>query len=293
MKANRQRRKISRQLANPLDVHSIKPTSLRDLGSDYVPAFVTFIDVLGFKRKVETQCAAEINAALDGVAQFATLGQRRNDVYAQEKHLPMVLQFSDSIVRVQPVVSIDDNLHALNLFHGEITSLLLAQGNLACNGVFLRGGMTFGQVCVHKDRIFGPAFVSAYQIESQLALYPRIVVDEHLLNHSPSNPLTETVDFHTWSSASSQLQEYLFQADDGLYSLDYLPHLMDAERSDSAITAGTVVSAHKTRLDCELSKPESKVPAVRSKLNWLASYHNHVVRRFSRKLGDDLYVDLR
>jgi hypothetical protein len=70
----------------------------------------------------------------------------------------------------------------------------------------------------------------------QLALYPRIVVDDRLVSYSEGNPLAESVTHDEWGEASSELLDYLFRAEDGLYSLHYLPHLMDAERSDKSIS---------------------------------------------------------
>jgi len=172
--------KRSMQKSSSNEVKKRKPTSLRDLGTDYRQAFVTFIDVLGFRRIVSDKKAEEINIILDKMGFFSMQPQLRHNPYSQTKHLPMVLQFSDSIIRIQPVAEDDDNISILDLYHGEITSLLLAQGNLVCNGVLVRGGFTYGKVCVHKDRIFGRAFNNAHHIESSLALYPRIVVDECL-----------------------------------------------------------------------------------------------------------------
>jgi hypothetical protein len=278
----------NRPLWRSLQVTDESPTLLRDLGVDYVTAFVTFLDILGFRKMVERRGAQEINTALDGLAVFSALPQKRREIYAQERHLAMVLQFSDSIIRVQPVDLTNDEVSALDFFHGEITSLLLAQGNLACNGILVRGGMTFGEVCVQGNRVFGPAFNDAYKIESQLALYPRVAVDDRLVRYSDDNPLAESVTYDEWGEAYSELLDYLFRAEDGLYSLHYLPHLMEAERADKSITQRDVIAAHKACIEKQLSSDACKDAGVRSKLKWLGSYHNRVARR----LGDDLYVDL-
>lgn len=186
-----------------------KPTSLRDLGPKYSTAFVTFIDILGFKELVVKQKAEKLNSILDKMCFFFTSqSQQRREPYCLEKHLPMILQFSDSIVRIQPVTTSDQETSVLDFFVGELEALLLAQGNLICNGVLIRGGLTYGEVCVHKDRIFGPAFMRAYQIESSLARYPRIVIDDALCQNGSSNPLYANYGHLEWSSAMWQILEF-------------------------------------------------------------------------------------
>src|SRR4249919_3764141 len=107
------------------------PTGLRDSGPEYVNAFVTFIDVLGFRELLSSLSPDEINSRLDAMLLFGQLPQRRSEKYAQPDFAPMVIQFSDSIVRIQPAGHAEgDDL--CDLFIGEIHALLLMQGNLAC-----------------------------------------------------------------------------------------------------------------------------------------------------------------
>jgi hypothetical protein len=213
------------------------PTSLRDLGVNYQKAFVTFIDILGFRQIVCEKLSSEINSILDLMNFVVNLPQRRSPPYDDTKYLPMVLQFSDSIIRIQPVDEIDIE----TFIYEEICSLIIAQGNLVCKGFLVRGALTYGDICVHKNRILGPAFNKAYFLESSIAIYPRIIVDELLCK---MNGETLKRDF------------------DGQWYIDYLPHLYDAER-DSNITGIDVLLAHRDSLiqlvETAKEKNDSKV----------------------------------
>ncbi len=264
-----------------------KPTSLRDLGTSYRQAFVTFIDVLGFRQIVSDKKPEEINIILDKMGFFSNQPQLRHDPYDQTKHLPMVLQFSDSIIRVQPVDENDQNISILDFFHEEITTLLLAQGNLVCNGVLVRGGLTYGKVCVYKDRIFGPAFNNAYFIESSLARYPRIVIEECLCSYGNSNPVLKNVSYHDWCSVSSQIYDYLERADDGQWAINYLPHLYEAHRT-SNIKNSEVLTAHRDQLTKLLRAAKvNGRPEVLAKIRWVVSYHNRIIKNNFRRLLEE------
>lgn len=275
------------------------PTRLRDLGDGYQKAFVTFIDILGFKDMVERLEPQNINKVLDAMQMFSSLPQRRRTPFNSPENLPIVVQFSDSIIRIQPTRNANENESVLNFFVSELRSLLLAQGNLACNGVLIRGGVTYGDICVHKERIFGPAIVRAYKIESVLARYPRIIVDETLCIGSTENLIARAVGNSLWKIAGSEVLEYLHRSDDGQWSINYLLHMHDAQRDDGG--SGTdMLLAHRDAIQRQLSEAlASKVEDRIAKLRWLANYHNNVVTRSFRRINseleqddDSLYVEL-
>lgn len=275
------------------------PTHLRDLGDGYQKAFVTFIDVLGFKDMVGGLEPEKINKLLDAMQMFSSLPQRRREPYNLTENLPIVVQFSDSIIRIQPTDDVGEEESALNFFVGELGSLLLAQGNLACNGVLIRGGITYGDICVHKQRIFGPAFVRAYKIETSLARYPRIVVDEALCINSSENLIARAVGNSMWQAAMSDVLEYLHRSDDGQWSIDYLPHMYDAER-DVGVSGTDMLLAHRDSIRRQLSAAlASKCEDRIAKVRWAANYHNAVLARAFQRINskfeendDSLFVEI-
>ncbi len=50
--------------------------------------------------------------------------------------------------------------------------------DIACDGIFLRGGITHGMVHHHGPFLFGSAYQKAYELESTVAVHPRIVLDK-------------------------------------------------------------------------------------------------------------------
>ncbi len=84
-----------------------------------------------------------------------------------------ITQFSDSIVlSVLPVGHYFMNFN----FFKELTIAMIKEG------VVFRGGITYGQIHHDTEFVFGPAMNCAYYLESKIANYPRILVDQSVLD---------------------------------------------------------------------------------------------------------------
>jgi hypothetical protein len=84
-----------------------------------------------------------------------------------------VSTFSDNVVITQKPGSTTPML---------LMQLAIWQLGAAINGFLLRGGVTVGDV-IHEDEIvFGPGLNRAYHLESEIARYPRFVLDPKCLS---------------------------------------------------------------------------------------------------------------
>ncbi|MCU1137040.1 hypothetical protein [Stenotrophomonas maltophilia] len=69
-----------------------------------------------------------------------------------------------------------------------LSELLEIQIALAGRGFLMRGGVTVGQLVHDEEQLFGPAQVRAFELESREAIYPRILVDEQVIEIGRSCP---------------------------------------------------------------------------------------------------------
>ena len=149
---------------------------------------------------------------------------------------------------------------ALNLVH--------AQADLINQGVFVRGGMTAGPIYAEGTNVFGPAFVRAYELESNFANFPRIVVGPEVFRELRSNNrLAEDVphDVH-------YLRRLLRRGDDGLWFIDYLKSIR--REMDDPQGHPDFVLRHKAMIVTNAAKAVSL--RTLQKYLWLATYHNQV-----------------
>ena len=148
----------------------------------YGNKFVAFIDILGFtnmimKSQDNPSDYHKVKAIVECVLEY-TQGQRilsdminthnqkcENDRYPGANEIAV---FSDSIVISY---AIGDGLDSIIM---NMSCLIL---DLLEMDVFVRGGISCGKAEHEGNVCFGPAVITAYQLENT-AQYPRVVVDE-------------------------------------------------------------------------------------------------------------------
>lgn len=162
----------------------------------YENRLVAFIDILGFKEIIKE---SEINFSKLKLI-YETLLFLKNKEKPEEWNLQLIeieedaqkkgvinfdiaakttcTCFSDSIVVSVQVQ--DDNINEAT--STLITNLSLIGAKLITEGMLFRGAITIGKI-IHKDNglVLGQALIDAYQLESNIAKNPRIVLSNKLL----------------------------------------------------------------------------------------------------------------
>lgn len=149
----------------------------------YKRALVTFVDILGFRNLISTATVEDILGILRGKdtlsLQSWPLGRAIAD---EERYVPgtgtMTFSFSDLIVNVTPLEEVANPLHFI---FEQIRTVGFRQFLLAVRGIFVRGGITIGDIYVEDRTIFGPALVKAYELESTRAKWPIVAFDPQML----------------------------------------------------------------------------------------------------------------
>jgi len=74
-------------------------------------------------------------------------------------------------------------------------------------GWLVRGGITIGKLFLDETMVWGKALIKSYNLESCIAIYPRIIIDSEMLPEIFVN---------------KELSEYVLQDFDNIYFLNYL-----------------------------------------------------------------------
>ena len=188
---------------------------------EYRQAILTFIDILGFKELVEKRSPSVVCEILEAFHEqagehilFEGMGYGTYNTDQKENYEPEIIFFSDCIIRIvfpenypstQTVKNKSDNSGVESTvqlifddglpFRDEIVNLSFAQERLLGKGILTRGAMVYGDIIYDKEKniLFGPALQKAYQIESKMALNPRIIVDSTVIDKAigsyPVKPL--------------------------------------------------------------------------------------------------------
>jgi hypothetical protein len=245
------------------------------LAIEYEPCIVTFIDVLGFQSLLNSRSAAEIHRIIKSLQHF-TRPVDEGEINRSKSKTRLVSQayaesVSDAIVRVRPYkTEYQDGALVY-----ELLDLLHAQMELVNSGVLIRAGTTVGNAYVGpkgEGPIFGPGMVRAYRIESEEAIYPRILIDSHALEQ-------HKLDKHLRSDNLPRyefkvLRELLATGSDGERFIDYLGAA--AGECDDAGSYFTFLQTHANLVRKGLK--EAANARIERKYVWLRRYHNKNVK---------------
>jgi hypothetical protein len=231
---------------------------------EYTQHYVAFIDVLGWtdaiaKSILDSAVRHELSRALQQMTdpvERATIAEAIPDMVPRFK----ATHFSDSIV----LSAVADG--------GPIPLARQVQrlcwSLLQC-GYLTRGGMVIGDLYHDGTHVLGPALVAAYQIESEVAKYPRVVLSP-AIEQELRNPY-ETKLGH---------RDDRFVRDD----FDGIPHLhlVDAvsdrniasilQRKRGQVAAALDVIRRKQNEERDLKVSQATLMTIAAKNHWMVSY---------------------
>lgn len=199
----------------------------------YQRSIICFFDILGWKQLILDGQTHGITAML----QILSIHDHMQRIKKEGSQISYY-QFSDSFVLISSVS--DSDAQELFLRIQQIVEYLLE------GGVLVRGAVSIGNVQHDHNLLVGPGVIRAYaEIESQLSIYPRIVIDPE--NEEEISNLVGN-------------DKLFYRSSDGLLIFDYL--YLAAKR--------TIVFDHMKSLVASLSF-RTKNPAAKAKIAWLIS----------------------
>lgn len=160
---------------------------------------VCFIDILGFSSVVEgfekTQDISVIEKIRDafdyslkvitnafdigGPSDYYKKKGVTEEHFATLKRELLFRSFSDNVIITLPYtesrVNFFTRLHLIILFSNTF------QYNMTSKGIYTRGGISFGSFYSDENIIFSTALINAYNLEKNIAQFPRIVIDQKII----------------------------------------------------------------------------------------------------------------
>jgi hypothetical protein len=239
----------------------------------YKNRVIVFIDILGFREQVkQTTSDSEQFINLRDTLNYISELKAYND--KSEKELGReITVFSDSIVISYP-----------SEMPGSVFWLLLdvvhIQLDMMQKGILMRGGITVGELCHNDNIVYGPAMVEAYDLETKVAIYPRVVISEKVFETAKQYPQNSPEEDMEWIDGLRK-QDW-----DGQWYVDFLRQHQEVEYEYDYFTALHTI---KALILGEIAKNQSK-PSVRMKYQWLKNYYNEAVKGFKEDLG--LYIEV-
>ncbi len=184
---------------------------------EYTECFVAYLDILGFKEKVKeaNKNAQSLDELINALKINSTFTQSKGKKTSSDGELDIrSFFFSDSFVFM--IKGDKGNLPHLFLI------IRFLQDRLWEKGLCLRGAIVKGKMYWPKPKeniILGPAMIVAHRLESEVAVYPRIVVGQELYEYIK----IKSERIKTWSeNGDLPLSSFIKKDRDGVYFFDIL-----------------------------------------------------------------------
>jgi hypothetical protein len=210
---------------------------------EYSDRYCAFVDILGFRQLVESLSRDSKN-----VKTLRLLLQKIHGGGTTKK-LVRAQSISDAVA-----LSTEPTMDGL----AELLRILMGLAiDLLCQGFFIRGAVVKGPLYHDEQMVFGKALVDAYQYESEVARYPRVIVvsavREDMLRQFP------------------EMVKLLKQSDDGPMFLDVLAPIANLGRM-----------AKKTNLDKDEQEMNLRFHGIKGRLQTLYEEAMDTPRHFEK-----------
>lgn len=167
--------------------------------------------------------------------------------------------FTDNIVMGCPLTGSGES----ELGH-LIMSAAYYQVDMARHGFFTRGALAVGPHYMDDKMVFGPALIEAHEIETRMALYPRIVLSKRAVALAESH-----LRFYA-SPEYSPHHNLLARDADGQVFVNYLAILFESHDSEEVVE---YLKEHADNIRLAKRKYQGN-PYIWDKYRWVSSYHN-------------------
>ncbi|MBX9671314.1 MAG: hypothetical protein K2X93_27240 [Candidatus Obscuribacterales bacterium] len=254
-------------------------------------SFCGMLDILGFVERTREAIANNQQESL-----FSSLSTALSRATLHIKQAPVPLSwvedtksfwsykfFTDNVVIGYPT-SLDTSFGESEL--GRLIEMVgTFQLAMVLAGFPVRGSISYGQLHLGDDVVFGDALITAHDLESKVARDPRVIL-------SPESVilLQKHLSFYGDDFSAPQNRMLLKDADGQIF-VNYLYLALDLNRR-RAYWAD--IEAHKAQIENGLVEYRNS-PRIWSKYFWLANYHNFFctafVEQYHSELIDNLLID--
>ncbi|MEG1141792.1 MAG: hypothetical protein RSE41_05015 [Clostridia bacterium] len=229
-----------------------------------VNSVVCAIDILGFSQMIVNSCKEGYGNKLLKEINYLIHKNKQCIIPNKYSHGKIKI-FTDNMVVAYPIKC--DGEEELEEILDNVSEY---QFNLALEGLFVRGGISIGDFYINEDIVFGPALLDAHNIESKIACYPRIIMDDKTVEK-----LQKHIRYY---EVAPQVSKVLIDTD-GQWFLNYLNTIFkyytqcnsnyEFERIQHEL-----LLRHKLKIEEMLFLYKENI-RVWDKYVWTANYHNY------------------
>ena len=240
-------------------------TFAKEMYSEHI---IAFIDILAYSDLVENSDFEKVDRCVQ-IFLDAFGANDKEDILGRR-----TTYFSDTIITTIPVTNPNGKPQIHGLLYFELAGLCIAQAEMFDRlGLFVRGGITVGNLIHDEARIFGPGVIQGHKLEQQ-ASFPRIIVDRALMTRYFEGRDLIASNHRRHSDDYCHIRPLMYREPNGDRSVDYLSQAL-TNLDDQRLYPGLLIK-HRDAIRSGLKNPQS---SVRAKYLWLSRYHDSTVAK--------------
>ncbi|UOY08909.1 hypothetical protein L0P88_10225 [Muricauda sp. SCSIO 64092] len=231
-----------------------------------------FLDILGFSEHVRQSTDKnnlEVTSKAREISELLNLLPIKMRSIGESNRNRRITQFSDSIV-------VSFALSDKNAFVELLDDIMRIIINFILKGYLVRGGISYGKLFHNDNLVFGPAMITAYELESRIAIYPRVIFDKELVDTLIQNGDTDLKSLLLNDVESS----YFWKEDfDGKYYLNFFKgseFYMDEHEYYRTFL-------RELRIFITKALKNRSSQTVRTKYGWLRTKYNELIDNLKEK----------
>jgi hypothetical protein len=246
----------------------------------YEDRVLAYIDILGFSEAIKKTIKEDGTESLletQKIDNFFDKAQEElnkyypsGDTFINSK---VARNFSDSIV-ISYLITEESGI-----FH------LLAEVLFFCTtalqkGFLFRGAIVHDKLYHKENKIFGPAMIKATNLEKNLAIYPRIIFDDEILEIAEKYPAKYPTKCPSKKEQIRVIKKLISKDFDGLNYINYIDGINYIVGEEH----GILVHFEKLRtVIINLGKDIDKSISIKSKYLWIKEKYNTVLAEYKKK----------
>ena len=235
-------------------------SKIMDEPHEYENSYVAFLDILGFKEMVCKKSSQEIKTIYDEIRMVTTLFSD-SDLY--DEIIPRNIRENTKTTFLSDSIIINIPSNITSAFYGLVVICLYIQNKLIGlkKPILIRGAICRGNCFRYYDMetnaliIYGPCVNEAYKLQENLAIYPRIIIEDLLFD-------SEKKAF--FGNDSAFLNTFIRKSDDGYWFLDYMKMRMILSEP-----------RYETIKEFILSGLAQNDERILQKFRWMKDYYNN------------------
>ena len=177
-----------------------------EFDNEYKKCYIAFLDILGFKDKIENKTCKEILDIFNDIKNPLKKAYINEDGIWREIFSVQQVNFkcmSDSICMYIDATAPDALLCLISACSIFQAKLLKRE-----DPVLVRGAIVLGDIYAKDDITFGTGMTKAYQLEENSAKYPRIIMTKETVLQGAKNASTPILMERLWKYVECDFDDY-------------------------------------------------------------------------------------